>query len=318
MSVKNICIVGGTGFVGRHLARRLDKLGYKITIPSRHRERHKSLLVLPCVSVINGDVYDQAFLQSIFANCHVVINLVGILNESAHDGKGFEHTHVELTKRIIDACNNSGVKRYLHMSGLNANPEGPSHYLRTKGIAENFVHESTNELAVTSFRPSVIFGEDDSFTNRFADLLKQVPLMFPLACPEAKLQPVYIEDVVTAFVHSITDPATINQRYDLCGPKVYSLQEIVEYLMRLMDIHRKIIRLSDKIARLQARTMEYAPGKPFTMDNYHSLQIDSVCNCPFPPVFGIQPKTMEEVVPEYLSAGKGRRVLDSFRRHASR
>jgi len=318
MSKQNICIVGGTGFVGQHLARRLDKLGFKITIPSRRRERHKELLILPGTSVIDGDVYDEAFLQTMFANCHVVINLVGILNESGRDGKGFERAHIVLTRKIITACNNTGVKRYLHMSSLNANPDGPSHYLRTKDAAENLVHEVAHNLSVTSFRPSVIFGTDDSFTNRFAYLLKQIPVMFPLACPDAKLQPVYIGDVVTAFVHSITDCATINQRYDLCGPKVYSLQEIVEYLMRLMNIRRKLVRLSDKMTRRQARAMEFVPGKPFTMDNYHSLQIDSVCDCPFPPVFGIQPKSMEEVVPLYLSAIEGRRVLDSFRQHASR
>ena len=316
MSNQNICIVGGTGFVGGHLTRRLNKLGHKITIPSRRRERHKSLLVLPGVSIIDGDVYDNSFLESLFKSCNTVINLVGILNENGRDGKGFERAHVELTRKTIDACTKAGIKRYLHMSSLNANPDGVSHYLRTKGIAENLAHD-TRTLSVTSFRPSVIFGADDSFTNRFADLLKQVPLMFPLACPDARLQPVFVEDVVTAFVHSITSPATANQRYDLCGPKVYRLQEIVEYLIRLMGIRRKILRLSDNMAQLQARAMEFAPGKPFTIDNYYSLQMDSVCDCPFPPVFGIHPKSMEEVVPGYLSTHQAQ-ALDTFRQKASR
>ncbi len=317
MTKKTICIVGGTGFVGHHLARRLHKLGYKTVIPSRHRERKKSLLILPSVSIVNGDVYEQAFLESVFNDCDVVVNLVGILNESGKDGKGFERAHIELTKTIVTAAKKTGVKRYLHMSALNAHPDGPSHYLRTKGIAENFVHESATELAATSFRPSVIFGADDSFTNRFADLLRHVPAVFPLACPNARFQPVFIEDVVTAFADSINAPQTIRQRYDLCGPKVYTLQEIVEYLVRLMGIRRKILRLNDKMARLQAKTVQLAPGKPFTMDNYHSLQVDSVCDCPFPPVFGVRPKSMEEIVPGYLSARRGG-TLDTFRQQASR
>jgi NADH dehydrogenase len=272
---------------------------------------------LPSLSIVEGDVYEQAFLESVFNDCEVVVNLVGILNESGTDGKGFERTHVELTKTVVAACKKTGVKRVLHMSSLNAHPDGPSHYLRTKGIAENHIHELASELAVTSFRPSVIFGEDDSFTNRFADLLRQVPTVFPLACSDAKFQPVFVEDVVSAFVDSINNPKTIGQRYDLCGPKVYNLQEIVEYLMQLMGIRRKILRLSDKMARLQAKAMEFAPGKPFTMDNYHSLQIDSVCGCPFPSVFGVRPKSMEEIVPGYLGERKGG-TLDTFRQQASR
>ncbi len=207
MRKTEICILGGTGFVGSHIAIRLAKHGYRIKILTRHRERHRPLLVIPGIELIEANIFDQNQLLAQFSGCHAVINLVGILNEKGHRGDGFHKMHVELAQQVLDACLNRKVSRLLHMSALNADAEnGPSFYLRSKGEAENLLFASDSDrIAVTSFRPSVIFGPDDSFFNRFAGLLKLSPLFFPLACPDARFAPVYVGDVADRFVSALTD-----------------------------------------------------------------------------------------------------------------
>ncbi len=316
MSKRKFCIVGGSGFVGRHLAARLSAAGHEVCIITRRRERHKDLLVLPTLRLVEGDVYNVALLQREFHGQDAVINLVGILNETGHSGRGFERAHVELSGKIIKACRNSGVQRLLHMSALHASADGPSHYLRTKAKGEALVIESGSDtLHVTAFRPSVIFGHDDSFTNRFATLLRLLPGFLPLACADARFQPIHVEDVVSAFVAATDDRRTFGQSYNLCGPEVYSLRQIVEYLVRLMGIRCRIVPLGELISRLQAEILEYVPGKPFSRDNYLSLQIDSVCDAPFPDVFGITPSRLEDIVPRYLGPSRSLRYA-RYRSHA--
>ncbi|MFQ5936235.1 MAG: complex I NDUFA9 subunit family protein [Acidiferrobacterales bacterium] len=295
----NICLLGGTGFVGCSLARRLVALGHHVRIITRRRERKKrGLLVLPTLSMIEGDVHNPALLRQQFERMDAVINLIGILNERGRRGKGFERVHVELPRKVVNACREVGVPRLLHMSALRAAVNAPSHYLRTKAKGEEVVHSvETTEFHVTSFRPSVIFGPDDSFINRFAQLLRLSPFFFPLACPGARFQPVYVEDVVEAFVRSLDDHLAFGQRYDLCGPNIYTLRELLIYVA---GVQRKIIALSDRMSKLQASLIEFVPGKPFSLDNYRSLQVNSVCDRGFPPIFGIQPAALEQVVPTYL------------------
>jgi NADH dehydrogenase len=300
MKPLRIAVLGGTGFVGHSLCARLVEAGHEVRVLSRQRERHRDLLVLPTLQVIEADVHNPALLKREFAGCDAVVNLVGILNESGHDT--FARNHAELPARVVQACRQAGVPRLLHMSALNAAPGAPSEYLRSKGRGEQTVHEAHGpELRVTSFRPSVIFGPRDSFTNRFADLLKRVPWVFPLACPQARLQPVYVEDVVSAYVFALDRHETFGQRYNLCGPQAYSLQEIVAALARMLGLKRRILPLGDRLSRLQAALMQYAPGKPFTPDNYRSLTLASTCDRPFPAVFGITPARFEAIVPVYLS-----------------
>ena len=307
MSKLRIAVLGGTGFVGRSLCERLVVAGHEVRILSRRAQRHRDLLVLPTAQVVEADVHNPAVLKREFQGLDAVVNLVGILNEdgrgeSGRDGKGFERAHAELPAKVVQACRQNGVSRLLHMSALHAAPDGPSHYLRSKGRGERIVHEAeSNALHVTSFRPSVIFGARDSFTNRFAGLLRQVPFVFPLACPDARLQPVHVEDVVQAFVFALDRHATFGQRYNLCGPQVYSLREIVTYLARLLGLRRRILPLNDALSYLQAAVLQFAPGKPFTPDNYRSLQVASICEAQFPAVFGITPVRLEEIVPTYLT-----------------
>ncbi|HLD14357.1 MAG TPA: complex I NDUFA9 subunit family protein [Burkholderiales bacterium] len=298
-----ILILGGTGFVGRALSTRLVAAGHEVLVPTTHQHRHRDLTVLPTLALAEGDVHDLEFLRRCCENKDVVINLVGILNEKGRNGHGFARAHAELPEKLVPACRATRVKRLLHMSALHAALNAPSHYLRTKAMGEDTVHRAaTDGLHVTSFRPSVIFGPRDSFVNRFAGLLKLAPGVFPLACPDAKFQPVYVEDVVSAFVHALRDTGTHGQRYDLCGPKVYTLREIVSYIAEVMSKRVTIIDLNQTLSHMQAAFMEFAPGKPFSLDNFRSLQVNSVCSGKaFPEVFGITLTPMEQVVPAYIS-----------------
>ncbi len=309
MRVDSVCVLGGCGFVGSHLLARLSAAGKRVTVLSRHPQRHRELLVLPGLRLERADIHDRDQLAAHFAATDAVINLVGILNESGHDGEGFRRAHVELAQKVVDACRQQGVARLLHMSALHADESGPSHYLRTKGEAENHVHNvAGSELAVTSFRPSVIFGPGDSFFNRFAGLLKYAPAM-PLACADAKFQPVYVGDVADAFVNALENPQSVDQRIDLCGPEVFTLRQIVEYTAEVLGIRRLIVPLPDRLARMQAAVMEYVPGKPFSRDNYQSLQVDSVCGD------GCEacPTGVRAVVPGYLGSEGGQARLQGLR-----
>ncbi|MGI9303689.1 MAG: complex I NDUFA9 subunit family protein [Gammaproteobacteria bacterium] len=297
MNMKQVCVLGGTGFVGKHLFNRLVEEGRRVKVLTRRRERHRELLVLPTVSVVEADVYDTARLTRELRGCDAAINLVGILNEKGRDGSGFMRAHVALADTLLQACNAAAVSRLLHMSALNADAKnGPSFYLRSKGQAENRVHAANpTVLSATSFRPSVIFGPEDSFINRFADLLKLSPLVFPLACPESRFAPVYVGDIVEAFAGALEDESTYGERYNLCGPRDYTLKELVEYTASVLGVKRRIIGLSQGLSRLQANVLEFAPGKPFSRDNYLSLTRDSVC-----PDGKRCPTSLESIVPYYL------------------
>lgn len=299
MAIQKICILGGTGFVGRHLTARLNTLGFKIRIITRYRERHRSLLVLPSVELLQANVHDPKILKELFSDMDAVINLIGILNEQGHEGKGFYYAHAELARKIVEACHQCKIKRLLHMSALHADAaNAPSFYLRSKGEAENHIHTFGQSIAVTSFRPSVIFGREDNFFNRFARLLKRIPLIFPLACPNSRFAPVYVGDVVNAFCKALNDKSTYKKRIDLCGPEVYTLKALVEYTAKCLDLKRKIIGLPRAAAIIQAFLMEYfVPGKPFSIDNYKSLKIDSICGTSTDPTF----TSINTVVPRYLN-----------------
>ncbi len=298
-----ICILGGSGFVGRALSARLVADGHEVLVPTRRYDKHRDLLVLPTLSLLQGNVHDPEFLARCCEGQDAVINLVGILNERGRNGRSFARVHVEFPEKLVAACRRAGVKRLLHMSALNASLSAPSHYLRTKAMGEDTAHRGADDgIRVTSFRPAVIFGPRDSFVNRFAGLLRLAPGVFPLACPDAKFQPVYVEDVVSAYVHALHDTKTHGQRYDLCGPKVYSLREIVSYIAELMGKRVHIVGLNRALSHLQAALLEFAPGKPFSLDNFRSLQVDSICTSrAFPEVFGITPTPMEQVVPTYAA-----------------
>ncbi len=320
MKNKMICVLGGTGFVGQHLVHRLTKEGYSVRVLTRRPERHRALIVNPAVRLVEANVCSLHDLHTHLAGAGTVINLIGILNQGGRKNTGFQQLHVELPEKIATAAVECGVGRMLHMSALNANPgETLSQYLRTKGEGENRVHAAAREgLLITSFRPSVIFGPGDSFFNRFATLLKLTPLVFPLACPNSRLSPVFIGDVVEAFCRALKDDTTCGQRLELCGPDSYTLQELIEYTRDTLAMKQHIVGLGNGLSRLQARILGIMPGQPFSMDNYYSLQTDSICKNNALPILGITPTPVAAVVPGYLADRHTRGHYNRFRRTARR
>ncbi|MEO6824682.1 MAG: complex I NDUFA9 subunit family protein [Nitrosospira sp.] len=313
MKINNVCIIGGSGFVGKHIANLLTTQEISLRIPTRHRERAKELLVLPTVDVVEANVHDDAALDRLLTGMDAVINLVGILHGD------FRSAHVELPRKIVAACNRNGIARLLHMSALNAGVDRPSAYLRSKGEGERIVMASG--LITTIFRPSVIFGPGDSFLNLFARLARWL-LVLPLASPDAKFQPVFVENVAHAFAASLTAPNTFGQSYDLCGPKCYSLRQLVEYAAHVTGHDPAIIGLNDGLSYLQALMMEFLPGKLMTRDNYYSMKMDSVCGSAalsnFTEVWGIRPTELEEVAPLYLANRMPRERYDRYRNRTGR
>jgi NADH dehydrogenase len=313
MAIDTVLVVGGTGFVGRHLVCRLVDAGYRVLVLTRRRDHARHLFLLPTVEAIEGDAGDPATLARLAAGTVAVINLVGIINETG--GQTFAHAHVEVTRTVIAACKTAGVRRLLQMSALNADVSGPSRYLRSKGEAEALVMASG--LDWTIFEPSVIFGPEDSFLNLFAKLLRVLPVV-ALGAADAKFQPVYIGDVADCFVRALSIDATIGQRYPLCGPKVYTLLELVRYVGQTADTVRPIVTLGPGLTKLQASVLERLPGALMSRDNLASMERASVCGCDFPAVFGVVPKALEAIAPTYLAPAAARSHYDDFRAHSGR
>lgn len=317
---RTVCLVGGTGFVGHHIANDLVARGHRVRVLTRRRERHKDLLVYPTLELVETNVHYVSDLSAAFEGCDAVINLAGILNERGGGGASFRDVHADLPRKVIEACGYNRIRRLLHMSALNAAIDAPSAYLRSKAEGEEAVRGAIRAgMEVTIFRPSVIFGPDDSFFNRFATLLRMSPLVFPLACPDARFAPVFVDDVALAFVGSIADKRTFGESYDLCGPREYTLHELVEYTASCAGLARRVIPLSDRLSRLQAQVLERVPGKPFSLDNYHSLQVDSVCagGNGFE-ALGIEPRHLEAQVPRYLTRRNRSALLNRLRGSAGR
>jgi uncharacterized protein YbjT (DUF2867 family) len=311
MNIKKILLLGGSGFVGSALAEALTTRGYSITVPTRLRERAKHLLVLPTVDVVAADINDLPTLRRLVAEHDAVINLVGVLHGD------FEQAHVALPKQVAEVCAVAG-KRLIHMSALQAGADGPSAYLRSRGRGQDAVMAvaEAQHLPVTVFQPSVVFGENDKFLNTFANLVKAFPLI-PLGSPDAKFQPVWVEDVARAIAICVDRPETFGHVYPLVGPKVYTLRELIEFVARMLGKKRVIVGLGAALSMLQATVFEFLPGKLITRDNVRSMQLPNTSATPFPAIFGA-PSEMESVVTSYMQADVGRARYQAFRDRTNR
>jgi uncharacterized protein YbjT (DUF2867 family) len=317
-----ICVLGGTGFIGQHLLSRLAARGDALVVPTRYSRHARDLFLLPTIETMEADIHDDATLARLIRGCDAVFNLVGTLDggrvrSGERYGAGFKRNHADLPRRVARVCAEAGVEHVLHMSALGASTDAPSEYLRSKADGEKAMLEAG--LAVTVFRPSVVFGPKDRFLNLFARLQRLPWLIMPvlyLGSPNAKFQPVYVGDVAEAMVAALFDREAFGRSYELCGPKVYTLRELVEYTGDVIGHRRPVIALGESLSMTQAAVLERLPGKLLTRDNVRSMKIDSVCGCDFP--FGIEPVAIETLAPTWLAARDPRMRLYGMRSRAHR
>ncbi|UNK48063.1 complex I NDUFA9 subunit family protein [Lysobacter sp. S4-A87] len=297
MAQRHVVVLGGTGFVGRHLVARLLQGGDRVTVLSRGVDPGKRAQRPPGASLIEGDVSDRGFLSAVLDDANAVINLTGILNEKGDRGDGFERVFVGITESLIAAMKDMGVRRLLQMSALNAG-HGDSHYLQSRGRAEQRVRASG--LDWTLFRPSVIAGPGDGLFCRFDSLLRFAPVL-PIGRADARFQPVWVGDVVEAFVRALDDRRSVGDSFDLVGPDVMSLRRIVRLAARGRGRYRVVLGLPRSLGQLQANVGEFIPGKPISRDNWRSLQLDSVSFEDGLRRLGITPTAIEPKLPEILA-----------------
>jgi NADH dehydrogenase len=308
LNSKQLVVLGGSGFVGSHLLPRLVRDGHRILLLSRNREQRRALGVLPGVRIHSVDVYDANALRRQFEGADAVINLVGILN--AFGDQTFQRAHVDLTQRVLGACQAAGVSRLHHMSALKAG-QGLSQYLKTKGEAEAQVRNSSVDWTI--YQPSVMFGADGGLVSRFATLLRQLPVL-PLARAPSKMAPTWVGDVAEAMARCIGDDKLgVDRSFELYGPDVLTLGEIVHMIRDTMGLRTPIMALPDGLGRLQAQVAQMLPGKPFSLDNFRSLRTDSVGKVDGYAALGITPQPLTAWLPVLLNIPARQRRLDVAR-----
>lgn len=327
MEFPRVLVLGGTGFIGRTIVSFLVARGHRVRVPTRRLERARDLLPLPTCEAIEADVHDYATLARLVAGCDAVINLVGALYSRRGDpyGPEFAKAHVDLPRNIVHAMHAAGMAgggrgRLLHMSALCASPQAPSMYLRSKADGEAAAR-SVPGIATTIFRPSAVFGPGDDFLNKFARLARWFWVL-PIGGAQARFQPVFVEDVARAFVNALGNEATFGKNYELCGPKVYTLRELVRFAAAASGHPRPVIGLPDAFARLQAWLLERAPGGPImSTDNLDSMRVDSIAPAGWKPapeldLGALAPLEIEAAY--YLRCAHPRTHFDQFRAHARR
>ena len=299
-NLNKIVILGGTGFIGSELAVKMSKLSQTVVVLTRNIETNKDLKLIPNIELVACNIHDERSLRENFKNTDVVVNAVGILNE--FDDNSFKLLHYLLIKKISAAMRVNKVNRLLHISSLNADIRAKSEYLRTKGKAEDYLLSETKDFCnVTIFRPSIVFGDNDAFFNKFAKILR-FSLVFPLACHNSKFMPVYIGDFTDFIISTVSSTNTYNTKINVTGPKEYTFREIIETTLRILKIKRIVIPLNNTMSKIKAYIFQRLPGKIFTMDNFKSLQVDSISTDGFKGTTSI-----EDIVPRYLN------IDDSFK-----
>ncbi|MDP1898868.1 MAG: complex I NDUFA9 subunit family protein [Rubrivivax sp.] len=316
--MNSILVLGGTGFVGRAVCECLverSRGGGRVVVPTRRLQHGLHLRSLPTLELVQADVHDDAQLERLVAGADAVINLVAILHGSR---AAFDAVHIELPRRLARACQAAGVRRLVHISAVGVGPGAPSHYLRSKTAGEAVLHAAGLDLTV--LRPSVIFGADDEFLNLFARLQRLAPFM-PLAGGQARFQPVWVQDVAGAVVRCLDRTDTLGKTYELVGPTVYTLSELVRLAGRWSGHERPQLPLPMAVGRLQALAMEWLPGQPLmSRDNLASMAVPNVASGTLPGLaeLGIRAAALEAVAPGYLGAEPGRARFGRWRAGAGR
>ena len=300
--MEKVLVLGGSGFVGRHLCEKLARLMCQVTVPTRRINNSSHLQVLPQVTVIQADAHSEAALTRLLKGHGAVVNLVAILHGSA---AAFNRAHVDLPQTLARACLAAGVKRVIHVSALGAASDAPSMYQRSKAHGEQILISAGLDLTV--LRPSVIFGAEDKFLNLFAKLQRIFPVM-PLAGAGTRFQPVWVEDVASAIVRCLQDAATAGQTFELCGPDVMTLKQLVQLAAGASGVNhgrgRPVLNLPMALGRAQAALMALLPGEPLmSRDNLDSMKVDNISDGRMPGLraLGIKAASVAAIAPTYLS-----------------
>lgn len=319
MSAPRILVLGGSGFVGRHVCEQLARRGCAITVPTRRAVNAACVQSLPGLTVIEASVHQEDALARLMHGHDAVVNLVAVLHGSA---ERFEDVHVTLPGKIAQAMNQAGVQRLVHVSALGADVQGPSMYQRSKARGEAVLQNAGLQLSV--LRPSVIFGAEDRFLNLFADLQSVLPFM-PLAGSGTRFAPVWVADVARAVVACLRQAGTVGQTYELCGPDVMTLAELVQSAGQWAGVNhgrgRPVWPLPRWAGWLQAAAMELAPGEPLmSRDNLASMKVDNVATGQWPGLsaLGIHAASAAGVAPGYLGHRGPRSTLNQWRARAGR
>ncbi|WHZ13047.1 MAG: NAD-dependent epimerase/dehydratase [Burkholderiaceae bacterium] len=313
--MKKILILGGSGFIGRHLCETLSRQPCRITVPTRRRLNAQHLWMLPRLDVFEADVHDEAALARLVAGHDAVVNLVAILhgNQAA-----FDKVHVELPQKLARACAATGVRRVVHVSALGADADAPSLYQRSKARGEQALRAAGLDLTV--LRPSLVFGPEDRLLNLFADLQRRLPVL-PLAHAGARFQPVWVEDVADAISHCLQERGTIAMTYEACGPQLLTLKDLVQMAGRCIGRERPVLAVPDALGRLQALLLELLPGEPLmSRDNLDAMKVDNVATGTLPGLeaLGIVPTPIDAIAPTYLGPQQTVDDLLTLRRSAGR
>ncbi len=312
---KHAVIFGGSGFVGHNLIPPLVRNGWTISVVTRRPHRHRDLLVFPGLQMIECRDFSRQSIEAFVRRGDTVVNLVGILNASR--GNSFDRLHSQLPADIAHACLIKNARRLVHIGSIGADVSAPSQYLRSKGSGQQAVVDAASEgLDCIVIRPSIIFGADDSFSQKFAQLLRISKWIFPLVCPDAKMQPVFIDDVVGGIMHAMAAQTLNAQVVDIAGPQILTLYQVVDIINSLCGTRLRIIGLNNSLSMAVGAIAQFAPGQPISADNIRSLQIPNVLESDFPEPFGMQTRSFEETAKSWLARQQD--PFNALRTHAGR
>jgi uncharacterized protein YbjT (DUF2867 family) len=300
-AMTTVIVFGGTGFLGRRLVRRLVAEEAEVRVAVRHPERLRPVLHLAGldrITVVRADVRDQVSVAAAIAAADAVVNAV-----SAYVEKGdvtFEAVHVHGAETVARQAAAAGVARLVLVSGIGADPQSQSPYIRARGRGELVVQQAFPSATIV--RPGAMFGPGDALFGTLADLTRLLPVVPLIGGGRTRLQPVYVDDVAEAIAHVLVDPATGGRIYELAGPAVYALRELVQLTLRLLGRRRLLVPVPFPVAKVLARLFELLPNPPLTTSQVDLLKTDNIANGTLPgfPELSIQPKAVEDVVPTYI------------------